>query len=314
MTLAEIVCLECGALFAHDNPWRATCGPRCRLTRRARQDRERERARVRGPEETLRVRARCTAWSRAHRACKRTNPWLAGPPPFGPHLPGFAQSIAIQPLPRWPIALRNTRALHGALTAILGAGHRARFPNFSIFPTSSGWGVHWVRNAAHGLPFEISAPLFDVPTRFRFGPRVRFRAPAVSRRGRARVTIEALTPVVIVSSGRTVMHTRPTKESILSAIGTEFPNRLTEDLGWRDDLRGQWARWVRDRAQVVLVDAATEPAHVPLGGKYGTVAGWTGSVTLEVNATGRWLLGAAERIGLGSRVGFGFGCIRVRDV
>lgn len=270
-------------------------------------------AQVRSPLDVLVMRDRCAKWAEEHRACKTPNPWLAGPPPFDSHLPGFAQSISLDPLPHWPIAHRNVRALHGALTAILGVPHRARFPNFSLFPTANGWGVHWYRTEARSIPLVADGILFDVPTRFRFGPRVRLFAPKVGKRGHMNVTLEAITPVATVSAGRATAHTRPTRDAIVSALANEFPNRITEDTDWTQELRSRWADWVRDRVRLDIVSCITEPAHVEMGGKLGTTHGWIGAVTLNVNATARWLLGAAERMGLGSRVGYGFGCIRLRD-
>ena len=58
----------------------------------------------------------------------------------------------------------------------------------------------------------------------------------------------------------------------------------------------------------------TQPAHVPLGDKYGTVHGWVGHVDLEVNASALWLLRAAEAVGFGSRTAFGFGRIVVEEL
>jgi hypothetical protein len=63
---------------------------------------------------------------------------------------------------------------------------------------------------------------------------------------------------------------------------------------------------------MTLVDAQTEREEVLLRGKVGPVRGWSGSVVVETNAVGRWLLECAGRgLGLGGRTAFGFGRVRV---
>ena len=319
MTLAklsgdsEVLCLECGRVFVHSNPWRATCGDSCRANRSLRRSRERESRRVRKPHEILAMRARCARWASEHKRCVQQKPWLAGVPPFEPHLPGFAQSIALDPLPRWPVDLRSVRALHGALTTLLGVGHGDRFPAFSLFPSSRGWAVHWYHHEAASLPYEMNGVLFDKPTIFRFGPRVRFKAPSGIARGRRLVSLEAVTPVVIANNGRETTYTTPTAKAIMGSLTTEYPNRIADAMPWTASAREQWSSWVRERARVDMVSSKTEIANIDVGSKYARVTGWTGRVDLEVNATARWLLALSERMGFGSRVGLGFGHIRVRD-
>jgi hypothetical protein len=80
-------------------------------------------------------RERNREWCAEHRSVTRRNAWLAGAPPFASHLPGVTMSIAVAPAPKWPIALRNARGLHGAMTAILDVGHQPRFATFAMRQT-----------------------------------------------------------------------------------------------------------------------------------------------------------------------------------
>lgn len=250
-------------------------------------------------------RERNARWSAQHRKCTRLRPWLAGAPPYSAHLPGASMSMSLDPLPRWPIELRNTRGLHGMLTQILDVPHSHR-PQWTLRPYGHGWAVHWIH--AHGVRLSsrtIDAILYDRPTRVTFGPAVRLRSPQVSRRGHARITLDTITPVSRSAEGRTRPEERPSRETLTDAC-RDFAHRIAPSERWWD--------WVKDRVALDVVDIRTEPAHVPLGEKYGVIHGWQGSVDIDANAVARWLLISASRsLGLGARVAFGFGCIRITE-
>ena len=233
-------------------------------------------------------------------------PWSLGAPAPWTHIPGGACAISVTPHPKWPIELRNTRGLHGAISTILGElgeAHHTHFPLFALIPWKSGWAVHWnTEGGARLTGGTFEAALFDRPTRFHFGPLVRLRAPTGIRRARQRVRLDTVTPAIIRNDGGAVPCTRPTALSIVSA--------LTGSYQWRLGIKHLRA----EDLCVELVDAATSPSRTPLGGKYGDVPGWDGSVTLDVNAPARWLLEVASRIGFGGRTAFGFGRIRVTGV
>lgn len=236
-------------------------------------------------------------------------PWLLGQPACGLHLPGGGCELFVDPLPKWPMEHRNVRGLHGALTALVDNGHPGRFAGFSLVPWprgSLGWGVYWRTPEGCKLAGGTwEGTLWDRPTRFRFGPLVRMRTPDIRKRGRRRLAIEAITPVVIKSNnshtGRVDYRTTPTADSLRSAISVEFPMRVGVQIE-------------RDSVCLELVEHDTQIVRTQLGSKYGTVPGWVGRVVVETNAVGHWLLEAAARgPGLGSRVGFGFGRVRVTD-
>lgn len=317
----ERTCEQCGAKFLPASWCSRTCSDACRRSRKKSLDvaRVKTRARPASIELTLAARHRNATWCAANRACEKQNQWLAGAPPYHTHLPGVATTLAVHPLPRWPIELRNTPGLHGALTNVLATPHRPRFPNFALIPWQAGWSVYWFHEDGGRLPNQhFNGALFDVPTVFSLGPPVRFRAPQVVRRGRQRVRLDIITPVIIRATDRGPLGgrppcVRPTAANLISAIGAELPHRLMPDPH-RVPESQHWVEYVRDRVRLEIVETHTEPAYVPFGGKYEPVKGFQGHVIVEVNAVARWLLEVAARMGLGGRTAFGCGRIRITEV
>lgn len=301
----ERACVECGARFSTPIASLLICSDECKRAR----ERTRERRRLRhNADYSLRARERCRAWSEEHRDVRRSNPWLSGPPPYAVHLPGVTSIVKIDPVPRWPIELRNTRGLHGALTAVLDIGHDAHVPYWSLRPWESGWAVHWL----HPLGEEkfvctsVACTVFDRPSTVTFHGAVRWRAPRVARRGHQLVRLTTITPVVVRTDGGAKVAERASETSIVSSLSTEFARRIAPSA--------MWLEWVRQRVRVSVVENDTHKASVPLGDKYGVITGWEGTVVLEVNAVARWLLQAAARVGMGSRVAFGFGCVALEGI
>lgn len=288
-----VACFGCGVPIIPKSPGQRTCGaPACR-----------EAARVLSPEQRVAKLERSRAWAAEHRGCKRPRPWLRGTPPHLPYLPGGGITISVSPPPRWPIEHRNIRAFHGMMTMLVGLPHQ-RFPEWSLvpWPEGCGWGAYLRQDdvAARLSNRTVEGVLYDRPVTIKTGPLVRIKAPVVRKRGRQKIRLVTMTPVVIETDGRTVTRTMPTVTSIVSALTHSLPDRLGL-VGF-------------DSSLVVLnvMSHETQTEVVPLGGKGGPVKGWVGSVVLEVNAVSRWLLEAAARgPGLGGRVAFGFGRIRV---
>jgi len=286
--LAEAVCLHCQSVYSTSNPWREQCcSEQCQVAHRV-----------------LGTRTRNRQWASSHRQCRRSNAWLAGAPPYATYLPGGTMSVEFDPRPKWPVELRNARGLHGAMTSLLDVGHEARFPTFSLRQIARGWAVHWWHESGMRFALQrINGALFDRPTTFRFGPLFRLKAPIVKRRGRQRVRLDTITPVVIRTKGGASECVRPSTPAIVEALGGEWLQRFGLRYLAEQDLI---------RAEVVGV--STEPTSIPFGGKYGTVRGWSGAVELEVNAVSRWLLELASRVGFGTRTAFGCGVIRVTEL
>lgn len=304
-----MLCRQCGATFEAASPWSsALCSDACRRARRTEQNRARDRVREGTPARLLATRQRCAAWHAAHGGTGKRQPWLAGAPPFAVHLPGVSMSIAISPAPRWPIELRNTRALHGALTTILDVGHGPRFNRFALRQTDlspCGWAVHWWHERGASLASQsFDVELYSRQARITLGPAVRLRAPRIPQRGRRRLRVETITPVCIVSCRRTTSRTSISADNLRETLAGEWLSRFGVEYLKEQDLV---------RIEVAKVHREQE-ARVELGSKFGTVLGWEGVFEVETNAPGHWLLETASRVGLGSRTAFGFGRVRVTEV
>lgn len=242
------------------------------------------------------------AWAQKHRACSRRQPWLLGAPPYGHYLPGGGFTLNVQPAPRWPVELRNTRALHGMVTALMGIEHDPHVPQFSLipWPTPFGWSV-WTQHAdvAQRLAgHRHNARLYDQDVTVTCGPLARVRAPVVTHRGRRRLRIDAVTPVRLRADSERL--TQPTAAHLAGALRDWIPPRLGVEIDQND-------------LALEVVESRTQAALVQTGGKFGPTRGWTGHLVVDTNAVGHWLLEVAARIGLGGRVALGFGRVRVSN-
>jgi hypothetical protein len=298
---AEQACVICGEAFSPRSRVQVTCGAqRCR-------DRRAYLVEIAKPEAVARNRERFRAWAETHRNVRTSNAWLRGAPPAPPFLPGGGSEIVITPHPQFPIELRNTRHLHGAVSQVLGVPHDPHLPLFALVPWAcrSGWAVHIHRDdvAKKALGRSWHGTLFSREVEVRLPHRVRVRAPRGIRRGHQRVRVDAITPVVLRDSREHNGHTAPTAGLLLGSLVTgslAIPHRM-----------GVQVR--REDVCLELIERRTQPETVPLLGKYGNIRGWVGYAVLEVNATARWLLEVAGRIGLGGRTALGFGRVIVRD-
>lgn len=257
------------------------------------------------PEVVAATRERCRLWATAHRNVTKRNPWLYGPPPFGEYLPGGAFSLRVTPAPRWPIELRNTRALHGMVTQLIDEPHDLKVPGFSLIPTNqagSGWGVY-VPNPEHALRLagkQFQGVLFDREVVISCGPMHRLKAPKITKRGHRRLRVDVITPVVVRSDGGKTVRTLPTSGNLLSTLCAWLPRRVGVTLE-------------PDAATLKILERHTQEQWTPMGDKYGTQGGFVGWMIVDTNAVGHWLLKVAELIGMGGKTAFGFGRIRVSD-
>lgn len=289
-------CAQCGSLYEPTPGYYhgKYCGDACRY---------RAKHAAITPERRRAVRERSRAWAAEHRGCKRRQPWLFGAPVSGTHLPGGGFVLDVSPSPRWPVELRNTRALHGMVTRLLATGHTPNVPDFALVPVTStafGWGVY-VRDEEQARRLagkRHGAALYDRPVTVRAGPLFRLRSPRVEKRGRRRLRIDAVTPVCVRQNASTSTHTMPTAGNLTSTLAAWLPRRLGVELE-------------HDSVRVELVERETFPATVETGGKFGVTRGWVGHCLVETNAVGEWLLRCAELVGLGGRVTLGLGRIRV---
>ena len=292
-----VTCCICGTTVPAWNRTQRTCGgDTCRWKRN-------EQLRSARPADVRRRRERCAHWALARRPNANRNPWLLGAPPYGTHLPGGGCELEVRPHPTWPVEHRNVRALHGLLTTLIREDHDPLLPGFALvpWPTRFGWGVYFRTEAGARLAGQTHrAQLFDRPVEVSFSPLRRLRAPVVAHRGRQRVVLDTVTPVCIRNNG-TLTYTAPTEANLLAALVHVLPTRL------------QLEGFDPGSCVLRLLARTTEPAAVCLGGKYGVVRGFSGSVLVEVNAVGRFLLECAARVGYGGRTSLGFGRLRVTE-
>lgn len=294
---AERLCAQCGSLFhvTSTTGRQLYCSEKCKD--RAYYERHRDTVKHK-----LRNRARCEAWYDGRR--KYDQPWLYGPPLCDRYLPGGGFEIAVRPVPQWPVERRNIRALHGMVTALLDQPHDKLLPQFSLvpWPRGIGWGV-WVRDVEVARQIAgrtVSARLFDRDVDVTCSPLHRVLAPVVTKRGRRRLRIDTITPVCIRSMGSSVWRTQPTAGNLCSSLAWFLPKRVGVEIK-------------QDSVRLELVEQRTTTERVRLGGKFGAVHGFMGHLVVETNAVGHWLLKAAETVGFGGRVAFGFGRVRVSD-
>lgn len=233
-------------------------------------------------------------------------PWLLGAPIYGEHLPGGVCEFDVRPAPKWPIELRNTRALHGCITSVADRSHTKNLADFALIP-GDRWRVY-IRDEDTAVALadgHHESELFGKRVMVCLGPLQHIRAPTVAKRGRRLLSIETITPVAtrrgVTKDGVRVLeaHDAPTAANLRGAISGSFLGKLGIKLS-------------PDRVCLELASATTQPVTVPIGGKYGDVVAWEGRCIVEVNAVGEWLLRCAELIGLGGRTAFGFGRIVVR--
>jgi hypothetical protein len=207
----------------------------------------------------------------------------------------------------WGLALDGiaprtpARLVHGLVSRLIAVDH-AQVARWALaLPTGAsgrcGWGVVlFRRDDAERLAGHVErARLGAVEIDLRIGPVVRLRAPAPLLPGRYRVTLDALTPVSHMIAGRTRPVTSPSADTILRCSG-DLLQRLGLSTG---------------RLHVASVDCETTVEHVQLGGHVGPIAGWVGRVVVECNAPAAWALSLARHAGLGGRVAYGLGRVRV---
>lgn len=220
------------------------------------------------------------------------------------YLPGAWLDLHVAPPPRWPIPLRNTRAVHGLVTTLIAESHSPLRPLFSLapWPEGVGWAVY-VLDLDHALRCAgrtTQGELFRKPTLIRCSGARRVPAPAVPAGPRI-VEVRTVTPICLRSSdgtGAKVYRTELRESHLLSTLQAWLTNVVGIAQPGPLDLR------------IVMLDTRAEV--VPMGGKLGAVTGIAGRFVVEVSSWALWALRVAEVMGLGGRVAYGFGRIVIR--
>lgn len=227
------------------------------------------------------------------------------------HIPGGWLELQMAPAPRWPVVLRNTRALHGVVTGLLGQPHHPTEPRFALapWPFGIGWRV-FVHDEAAALRVAartVDATLYGAPVLVRVGSMLRQSAPHVWRE--RMLVVDTITPVCTRGAGKCwgekTEHakravTTPTAAGLISTVAAWLPRRI----GYEAPESG---------LSLELVAHQTRAERVQLGGKFPPVDGWSGRLVMRCNAAMAWLLELAETVGLGGRCAYGFGRVRVRE-
>lgn len=313
----SMTCLYCSRQFERKAPHQLFCCARCRYLHR---DSHRAEYRAENNE-------RCKRWYAEHRdehiakvAARRraqqvteTTPskrkgeepdsWML-PAPALDYLPGGAFTLDLRPRHKFPH--HQLSALHGIVTAITGPHHPTK-PQFALvpWPCGCGWAAYVEDlDVARTVANKMHAVRFDGNATLHCGPLVRIKAPRVVT-GLHRLQIDALTPVHVRSSGGAVLRLVPTAANLRGTLEGFMPRRLGVSVP-----PGSVAlRVLEDNTHQDRVDMRGN------GAKLNGCPGWVGSVVIETNAVGRWLLEcAALGLGYGGKVAFGFGRIRVTDL
>lgn len=290
-----IHCSECGATVSRRHPRQEGCGRQtCRDKRRW----KRVKADTTYEEYRRVANQRAKIWYTEHREMHlaRQRACRLG---ITTTLPGAFATLGIEPAPKWPIEHRNVRALHGAMSTIIGKDHDATSPAFALIPSGiEGAWVVYLRNDEDverlaGRAHRVV--LFDHERSIAVGPPMTCSAPAWPT-GPESVRIWTRTPVVIRANHRgwRSTHFAPTSDSLVAALTGLFQVRLGIEP---------------KSADVVLISHNTIATPLPIGGKFGTVTGWAGEAIVRADAAGAWLLKCAARVGLGGRTALGFGRI-----
>lgn len=231
---------------------------------------------------------------------------LAVSAPSARTLPGCIRSLDLRPEPRWPVALRNTRALHGVLTQVWGRPHDAREPNFLLLPWRGGcgWAAQWLVDGADSLPSRVRVHIFNAERWLMLGPPIRPKMPTPPPEGHYLLAIETVTPLLIRHGG--VMRRTLEAANIVSALAQS--SVIERALGRRVNVA---------RMSLAIAHQDMRPATVHVGGTWsgcGTVIGCQGLLVVRANSYARHILELAALVGLGGRGSLGFGRIRVREL
>lgn len=201
--------------------------------------------------------------------------------------------------PRLPTRDTTRRHLHGLVSHLVGRGHHPTLAAWALVPYGQGWGVVAMTSAARrallGLDVGVQVGSVRAQLTTPTAP-VRLRTPPAYAPGRYRVTVEALSLVVHYANGRTTPRTTPSRDTILAVA-------LQALL---------YAGCTTGRMHVEGVDASEAHAdRAELGGHLGVMRGWTGRVSVVCNAPAAWALKCCEHTGMGARVAYGLGRVRV---
>ncbi len=233
-------------------------------------------------------------------------PWRATVGPQPSHLRAAGMELHFSP--RLSARGRDAeesvrRHLHGMLSLLVARAHDRNTPAWSLVPMrGEAWGVvlydpadvERLRGTSHAVTVGACRTTLTI------GPAVvRLRAPATLTPRRYTVILDAVTPVVQSTMGRTRAVTQPTATTVLGAVSLALQVAGVAPRG---------------RIHVESVACETMPERVRLGGHLGAsgcIVGWVGRLTITCNAPAAWALLVAAQVGYGGKCAYGLGRVRV---
>ncbi len=227
----------------------------------------------------------------------------------------------------------GARLLHGALHRALNIGHDLdKTPLWLALPTERS-GALWLLVAPQHesilalpsepssgprLPASVHLGTDDAPHELAIVARTRIKAPAPRAPGQYRARVIAAGPLVIKKSNRLIakrdralpyLHQLQTNPTSLDGVIERVAARV-----------GLQIRAEQIIARVIAHDLDEIEGGVRVGGHWrsgargGVVECMVGTIDVECNAVGRWLLDCAALVSLGGKVALGFGRVRVEDL
>ena len=249
------------------------------------------------PQPTAPPHARVVAPTTRPVPAARPAPWG---PPVGEQPPYItATGIPLGLTPRLPPTDATRRHLHGLVSRLVAREHHPTLAAWALVPYGQEWGVVALTSAGRRALLGLDALVWVGNTRARLttpATPVRLRTPPAYAPGRYRVRIEALSLVCHYANGRTTPRPTPSRDTILAVASQAL----------------LYAGCTTGHQHVEAVD--TSGAHtdrIALGGHLGVMRGWTGAVEVVCNAPLAWALKLCEHVGMGARIAYGLGRVRV---
>lgn len=216
----------------------------------------------------------------------------------------------------------GARMLHGVLHHALEVGHSKDRTPFALVLPSAKSGALWFVENTPGLIERLpkSVLVGDDTERLDLSTRVvsRLRAPPARDPGQYRARVIAAGPLVLKKSAR-VIAKRDRSLPYLHQLQTN-PTSLAGTLSCVARRIGLEIDPALIVARVTSHDLDEIEGGLRVGGHWqmGPRRGWVdclvGTIDLECNAVGRWLLDVAALLGLGSKTSIGLGRVRVEDL